>query len=400
MQEADCRGRMGRGAACTDPSCFHHNHIRHCGGSYIKIKEPEKKEGQKKEGAGSKRGSGQAASAALGTAGGGATAGGSGAGPSSSQPVVGGATSSAAGAAARVAAVGATKRRKVVRGIGTDAVVAATPSIASFFKKQDGEQSGAAGSSQAAKRQGEGQQQESGAAGSSQAFEKERERQAQHGAAGGSQAAAGGVEGGGGGAATGASHDGAATGAAGISVGDARSTGAETSTSGGGSPAAPAQDELRVRCMDAALRRLQQQEQPPQQQRSAGSLEPRDSKGGSPHAGDAGASAGGGVPQAAPPAGRQRAGQALVEATGGVEVLDLSSCSPSDDDRYKPTSRNAAAAAAASTAGGGGDVGGGQGAVCVTCPVCCKQWREGSISNEQLNAHVDECLTLLALKEP
>ncbi|BDA48805.1 probable SprT-like domain-containing protein Spartan at N-terminal half [Coccomyxa sp. Obi] len=40
-QEADCRGRMGRGSACTDPKCAFHMHIRYCGGAYIKVAEPE-----------------------------------------------------------------------------------------------------------------------------------------------------------------------------------------------------------------------------------------------------------------------------------------------------------------------------------------------------------------------
>ncbi|KAK9917313.1 hypothetical protein WJX75_003043 [Coccomyxa subellipsoidea] len=40
-QEADCRGRMGKGSDCMDPKCAFHMHIRYCGGSYIKVAEPE-----------------------------------------------------------------------------------------------------------------------------------------------------------------------------------------------------------------------------------------------------------------------------------------------------------------------------------------------------------------------
>ncbi|GAB4819387.1 hypothetical protein N2152v2_006433 [Parachlorella kessleri] len=40
-QEADCRGRMGRGEECADPHCNYHMHIRHCGGTYEKVKEPD-----------------------------------------------------------------------------------------------------------------------------------------------------------------------------------------------------------------------------------------------------------------------------------------------------------------------------------------------------------------------
>jgi hypothetical protein len=32
----------------------------------------------------------------------------------------------------------------------------------------------------------------------------------------------------------------------------------------------------------------------------------------------------------------------------------------------------------------------------LTCPVCCQQWVAGDISNQELNAHVDECLSLMA----
>ncbi|KAG2500199.1 hypothetical protein HYH03_001779 [Edaphochlamys debaryana] len=43
-QEADCRGRRGaRGPDCSDPDCYYHSHIRKCGGTWVKIKEPEPK---------------------------------------------------------------------------------------------------------------------------------------------------------------------------------------------------------------------------------------------------------------------------------------------------------------------------------------------------------------------
>lgn len=42
---------MGRGAACRDPGCAFHLHIQHCGGTWLKIKEPEGY-GQKKKRAG------------------------------------------------------------------------------------------------------------------------------------------------------------------------------------------------------------------------------------------------------------------------------------------------------------------------------------------------------------
>ncbi|GAX81087.1 hypothetical protein CEUSTIGMA_g8521.t1 [Chlamydomonas eustigma] len=40
-QEADCRGRMGRGSDCADPCCHFHTHIKKCGGRYIKIRSPD-----------------------------------------------------------------------------------------------------------------------------------------------------------------------------------------------------------------------------------------------------------------------------------------------------------------------------------------------------------------------
>ncbi|KAK9814159.1 hypothetical protein WJX72_001340 [[Myrmecia] bisecta] len=43
-QEADCySNRYGKrdGAACTDPKCSYHMHVKHCGGAYVKIVEPE-----------------------------------------------------------------------------------------------------------------------------------------------------------------------------------------------------------------------------------------------------------------------------------------------------------------------------------------------------------------------
>lgn len=36
-QEADCRGRMGKGSACADPQCNYHMHIKKCGGEFIKV---------------------------------------------------------------------------------------------------------------------------------------------------------------------------------------------------------------------------------------------------------------------------------------------------------------------------------------------------------------------------
>lgn len=53
--ESSCRGRKGKGADCRDPYCSYHMHIKHCGGAYIKIKEPEKRPTEKPK-AGSKRG--------------------------------------------------------------------------------------------------------------------------------------------------------------------------------------------------------------------------------------------------------------------------------------------------------------------------------------------------------
>ena len=47
------RGRAGRGADCRDPGCRWHMHIKHCGGAWVKVKEPEgfgKKKGGKKGG--------------------------------------------------------------------------------------------------------------------------------------------------------------------------------------------------------------------------------------------------------------------------------------------------------------------------------------------------------------
>lgn len=53
-QEADCRSKAG--ANCADPGCRWHMHLRHCGGTFVKIKEPEgygaKKGGKAREGAG------------------------------------------------------------------------------------------------------------------------------------------------------------------------------------------------------------------------------------------------------------------------------------------------------------------------------------------------------------
>ncbi len=36
-QEADCRGRQGRGADCADPHCRYHMHRKTCGGAYVKV---------------------------------------------------------------------------------------------------------------------------------------------------------------------------------------------------------------------------------------------------------------------------------------------------------------------------------------------------------------------------
>ena len=38
-QEADCRGRAG--SKCADPACRYHTHIKKCGGTFVKTKEPE-----------------------------------------------------------------------------------------------------------------------------------------------------------------------------------------------------------------------------------------------------------------------------------------------------------------------------------------------------------------------
>lgn len=48
-QDADCRSKAGM--ACADPYCKYHMHIKYCGGTYLKIKEPEnyKKKRRKKE---------------------------------------------------------------------------------------------------------------------------------------------------------------------------------------------------------------------------------------------------------------------------------------------------------------------------------------------------------------
>lgn len=32
---------MGKGAACRDLQCRFHTHIKHCGGAWVKVKEPE-----------------------------------------------------------------------------------------------------------------------------------------------------------------------------------------------------------------------------------------------------------------------------------------------------------------------------------------------------------------------
>lgn len=38
-QEADCWRRAG--SSCRDPRCSWHMHLRHCGGEFVKVKEPE-----------------------------------------------------------------------------------------------------------------------------------------------------------------------------------------------------------------------------------------------------------------------------------------------------------------------------------------------------------------------
>lgn len=40
-QEADCRGRQGKGPDCKDTKCAYHMHQRFCGGDYTKVAEPE-----------------------------------------------------------------------------------------------------------------------------------------------------------------------------------------------------------------------------------------------------------------------------------------------------------------------------------------------------------------------
>lgn len=52
-QEADCRWKKPRSgeAKCSDPTCRWHMHLKHCGGEFIKVKEPEgfKKAGNKEK---------------------------------------------------------------------------------------------------------------------------------------------------------------------------------------------------------------------------------------------------------------------------------------------------------------------------------------------------------------
>jgi hypothetical protein len=43
-----CRAHAG--AACRDPACRFHMHLRHCGGTWVKIKEPEGFGQKKKKG--------------------------------------------------------------------------------------------------------------------------------------------------------------------------------------------------------------------------------------------------------------------------------------------------------------------------------------------------------------
>ncbi len=42
---------MGRGEECADPHCNYHMHIRHCGGTYEKVKEPDGYGEKKRKGA-------------------------------------------------------------------------------------------------------------------------------------------------------------------------------------------------------------------------------------------------------------------------------------------------------------------------------------------------------------
>lgn len=51
-QEADCRGRQGKGPDCKDTKCAYHMHQRFCGSDYTKIAEPERysKKGGSKQG--------------------------------------------------------------------------------------------------------------------------------------------------------------------------------------------------------------------------------------------------------------------------------------------------------------------------------------------------------------
>ncbi len=57
-QEADCRGLRGKGAACADASCKWHMHLKHCGGEFIKVKEPEGYASRAKGAGGSEGGAG------------------------------------------------------------------------------------------------------------------------------------------------------------------------------------------------------------------------------------------------------------------------------------------------------------------------------------------------------
>uniref|UniRef100_A0A6S8ITU9 SprT-like domain-containing protein n=1 Tax=Dunaliella tertiolecta TaxID=3047 RepID=A0A6S8ITU9_DUNTE len=61
-QPADCRGRRGKGDDCTDPYCHYHKHLRSCGGQYVKIAGPDldgQKDGKGKKEKGDKTKRGQ-----------------------------------------------------------------------------------------------------------------------------------------------------------------------------------------------------------------------------------------------------------------------------------------------------------------------------------------------------
>ncbi|PSC74929.1 sprT-like domain-containing Spartan [Micractinium conductrix] len=72
-QEADCRLHV-RGRDCGDAACSYHMHVKHCGGTFVKIKEPEGFQDKKKKKAEDAGGSSsEAAAAAAGSSDGGAS---------------------------------------------------------------------------------------------------------------------------------------------------------------------------------------------------------------------------------------------------------------------------------------------------------------------------------------